>query len=141
MNMDLYTGYIELETAGHAEMHDLTSSVEKVVDESGFADGLVTIFTPSSTSSITTIEFESGALEDLRYALDQLAPIDRPYRHNLRWGDGNGHAHLRSALLKTSFSIPLVNSRMTLGTWQQILFIDFDVRSRSRRLVVQVLGQ
>ena len=139
--MNLHTGYIELETKGHADMHDLTPGVERVVEESRIKQGLVTVFTPSSTSSITTIEYESGALEDLRDALNRFAPVDHQYRHNLRWGDGNGHAHLRSALLKTSFSIPLVNGRMTLGTWQQILFIDFDVRSRYRRLVLQILCQ
>lgn len=139
--MNLHTGYIELETKGHADMHDLTSQVERVIEESQITQGLVTVFTPSSTSSITTIEYESGALEDLRSALDEIAPIDRQYHHNLRWGDGNGHSHLRSALLKTSFSVPMVNGRLTLGTWQQILFVDFDVRPRDRRLVVQVLGQ
>jgi secondary thiamine-phosphate synthase enzyme len=139
--MNLHTGYIQLNTKGHADMHDLTTEVERVIEESQFKQGLVTVFTPSSTSSITTIEFESGALEDLRDALDVLAPVDHEYRHNLRWGDGNGHAHLRSAVLKTSFSVPLVNGRMTLGTWQQILFVDFDVRARDRQLVVQILGQ
>jgi secondary thiamine-phosphate synthase enzyme len=139
--MHLHTGTIELETKGHADMHDLTPNIERVIEESQITQGLVTIFTPSSTSSITTIEFESGALEDLRAALDEIAPADHPYRHNLRWGDGNGHAHLRSALLKTSFSVPVINGRMTLGTWQQILFVDFDVRPRSRRLIIQILGE
>ncbi len=136
----VHTGNIDLTTKGHADMHDLTNSVERIVESSGVHAGLVTIFTPSSTSAITTIEFESGALEDLRHALDEIAPQDRTYQHNLRWGDGNGHSHLRSALLKTSFSIPIVAGSMTLGTWQQILFVDFDVRSRQRKLVVQVIG-
>ncbi|TFH38145.1 MAG: YjbQ family protein [Anaerolineales bacterium] len=139
--MHLHTGYIELETEGHADMHDLTLKVERVIEESQITQGLVTIFTPSSTSSVTTIEYESGALEDLRLALDELAPADRQYHHNLRWGDGNGHAHLRSALLKTSFAVPLIDGHMALGTWQQILFIDFDVRPRSRRIIVQILGE
>ena len=136
----VHTGNIDLTTKGHADMHDLTNAVEKIVESSGVHAGLVTIFTPSSTSAITTIEFESGALEDLRHALDEIAPQDCTYQHNLRWGDGNGHSHLRSALLKTSFSIPIVAGSMTLGTWQQILFVDFDVRSRQRKLVVQVIG-
>ena len=139
--MNVHTGYIHLQTKGHADMFDLTPLVEGVIEESGISQGIVIVFTPSSTSSITTIEFETGALEDLRSALEELAPADREYRHNLRWGDGNGHAHLRSALLKTSFSVPLVNGSLTLGTWQQILFVDFDVRPRDRRLVVQILGQ
>jgi secondary thiamine-phosphate synthase enzyme len=136
----VHTGNIDLSTRGHADMHDLTKAVEDIVESSGVHSGLVTVFTPSSTSAITTIEFESGALEDLRHALDEIAPQDRTYQHNLRWADGNGHSHLRSALLKTSFSIPIVDGNMTLGTWQQILFVDFDVRPRQRRLVVQVIG-
>ena len=100
----------------------------------------MTLFTPSSTSALTTIEFESGALDDLRRALDQIAPPDADYKHNLRWGDHNGHSHLRAALLGPSLSIPVVEGRLTLGTWQQILFIDFDERPRSRRLMVQLIG-
>jgi len=136
----VHTGNINLATRGHADMHDLTKAVEDIVESSRVRSGLITIFAPSATSAITTIEFESGALEDLRNALDEIAPQDRSYQHNLRWGDGNGHSHLRSALMKTSFSIPIVDGRMTLGTWQQILYIDFDVRPRQRSLVVQIIG-
>jgi secondary thiamine-phosphate synthase enzyme len=134
------TSYIELSTRGNADMHDLTSDVKKIIEKAGLQSGLVTLFTPSSTSALTTIEFESGALEDLRRALDQIAPPDADYKHNLRWGDYNGHAHLRAALLGPSLSIPVVEGRLSLGTWQQILFIDFDNRPRSRRLVVQIVG-
>ena len=136
----VHTGTIDLSTRGHADMHDLTNATEDIVESSRVRSGLITIFAPSATSAITTIEFESGALEDLRNALDEIAPKDRSYQHNLRWGDGNGHSHLRSALMKTSFSIPIVDGRMTLGTWQQILYIDFDVRPRQRSLVVQIIG-
>ncbi len=134
------TGSIELHTRGHADMHDLTSRVGDLVQQSAVHSGIVTLFTPSSTSALTTIEYESGALDDLRRALDEIAPPDREYRHNLRWRDGNGHAHLRAALLGPSLSVPIVDGRMTLGTWQQILFIDFDVRPRERRIVVHVIG-
>lgn len=134
------TSYIEFDTLGNADMHDLTSDVREIIHGVGLENGLVTLFTPSSTSALTTIEFESGALEDLRRALDQIAPPDVDYKHNLRWGDHNGHAHLRAALLGPSLSIPVVNGRLTLGTWQQILFIDFDERPRSRRLTVQLIG-
>jgi secondary thiamine-phosphate synthase enzyme len=134
------TSYIELTTQGDADMHDLTSAVREIIHNEGLENGLVTIFTPSSTSSLTTIEFESGALEDLRRALDQIAPHNDDYKHNLRWGDHNGHAHLRAALLGPSLSIPVVDGRLTLGTWQQILFIDFDERPRTRRLVTQLVG-
>jgi len=134
------TSHIELETRGNADMHDLTSEVREIIHRAGLLSGLVTLFTPSSTSALTTIEFESGALDDLRRALDQIAPPDADYKHNLRWGDHNGHAHLRAALLGPSLSIPVVEGRLTLGTWQQILFIDFDERPRSRRLIVQLIG-
>jgi secondary thiamine-phosphate synthase enzyme len=122
-------------------MHDLTPQIQDVVAQSAITDGVVTIFTPSATSSLTTIEFESGALQDLRRALDEIAPPDRDYKHNLRWGDGNGHAHLRAALLGPSLNIPIVDGRLTLGTWQQVLFIDFDVRPRDRSVVVQIVGE
>ncbi len=134
------TRTIELQTQGHADMHDLTSRVGDHVQESGVTSGVVTVFTSSSTSALTTIEYESGALHDLRRALDEIAPPDREYRHNLRWRDGNGHAHLRAALIGPSISVPIIDGRLALGTWQQILFIDFDVRPRHRGIVVQVIG-
>ena len=137
----VFTGHVELTTRGHADTHDLTSPVTKILNDSEIQQGLVTVFTPSSTSALTTIEFESGALADLRRTLDEIAPPDRDYQHNLRWHDGNGHAHLRAALLGPSLTIPVIDGQLTLGTWQQILFIDFDVRSRNRRVVVQVVGE
>ncbi len=135
------SGSIELQTRGHADTHDVTPQVQDHVHASGVQSGLVTVFTASSTSALTTIEYESGALDDLRRALDEIAPQDREYKHNLRWHDGNGHSHLRAALLGPSLTIPILDGQLTLGTWQQILFIDFDVRARSRRLVVQIVGE
>jgi secondary thiamine-phosphate synthase enzyme len=137
----VHSGSIELQTLGNADTHDVTSQVQDHVDASGVHSGLVTVFTPSSTSALTTIEYESGALHDLGRALDEIAPQDREYQHNLRWHDGNGHSHLRAALLGPSLSVPILDGHLTLGTWQQILFIDFDVRARSRRLVVQIVGE
>lgn len=137
----IHTDSIQLSTRGHADMHDLTPDVQRIVQAAGVNDGMVLLFTPSSTSALTTIEFESGALEDLRRALDEIAPPDRDYKHNLRWGDGNGHAHLRAALIGPSLCVPLASRRLALGTWQQILFIDFDVRSRQRSIMVQVIGE
>ena len=131
---------ITLSTRGHAEVHDLTDSVEAAIARSGIRNGLACVFTPSSTSALTTIEFESGAVEDLQLALERLAPSKGEYRHNLRWGDGNGHAHLRAALLGPSLSLPIADGRPVLGTWQQVVFIDFDVRPRSREIRVQVIG-
>ena len=136
----VHSGSIDLQTKGNADTHDLTERVQAIVDEGRIQTGIATVFTPSATSAITTIEFESGALADLRRALDEIAPVDQEYEHNLRWGDGNGHSHLRAALLGPSLSIPIQEGQLTLGTWQQILFIDFDVRARSRSLVVQIVG-
>ncbi|HLE30420.1 MAG TPA: secondary thiamine-phosphate synthase enzyme YjbQ [Anaerolineales bacterium] len=135
------TGEISLQTKGHADMHDVTNAVADEVRRSGLSDGIVTVFCPSSTSALTTIEFEEGALADLRRALDEIAPPDRDYKHNLRWGDGNGHAHLRAALLGPSLTIPFTKGELRLGTWQQIVYIDFDNRPRRRALVVQVIGE
>ena len=134
------TTYIECDTMGNADMLDLTDQVGSAIVEAGMQNGIVTIFTPSSTSGLTTIEFESGALDDLRRALDTIAPVDAEYRHNLRWRDGNGHSHLRAALIGPSLSIPIISGRLILGTWQQILFIDFDNRPRHRKLIVQMVG-
>ena len=135
------TEEIHLRTRGNADTHDLTPAIEKALEGSGLRQGTVTVFTPSSTSAITTIEFKPGALDDLRRLLEGIAPSQGDYQHNLAWGDGNGHAHLRAALLGPSLSVPVVEGRLTLGTWQQILFIDFDVRPRQRRIVVQLLGE
>lgn len=137
----VYTGTIQLSTRGHSDMHDITGDVQRIVRESGVQDGIVTVFCPSSTSGVTTIEFESGALADLKRLFDEVAPEDRPYQHNLRWGDGNGYAHVRAALLGPSLTVPFRNGRLLLGTWQQITFIDFDNRPRRRELIVQVMGE
>ena len=138
--MAVKTLAIQLNTRGNADMIDITQHVTEAVSESGVHNGLVTIFCPSSTSGLTTIEFESGALNDLRRLYDEIIDPDRHYEHNARWGDGNGHAHVRSALVGPSLSVPIVSGRPTLGTWQQIVYIDFDNRSRQRRLIVQVIG-
>lgn len=137
----VHTGRIQLRTRGNAESHDLTDVVAQIVARSGIRSGVVTVFTPSSTSALTTIEYEDGALADLRRALDEIAPPDRDYRHHLRWGDDNGHAHLRAALLGPSLSIPILDGRLTLGTWQQILFLDLDTRPRQREIVIQIIGE
>lgn len=135
------TDEIRLNTQGHCDIHDITRQVADVVRQTGLSNGVVTIFTPSSTSGLTTIEYESGALADLERLMDQIIPPERDYRHNLRWGDGNGHSHVRAALIGPSVTVPFVDGRLTLGTWQQLVFLDFDNRSRSRRLVVQTMGE
>lgn len=135
------TETISLSTKGFCDIIDITPRVRSILKESSVADGLVTIFCPGSTGSITTIEYESGVLQDLKRALEKIAPSDIPYKHDERWGDGNGFAHVRAALMKPSLSVPVVSGKMTLGTWQQIVFIDFDNRGRHRELIVQVMGE
>lgn len=139
--MTTSTGAIEIQTDGHADMLDITQSVSEVVRRTGLETGIVTIFCPSSTSALTTIEFETGCLTDLKRLFDEIIDPARPYAHNARWGDGNGHSHTRAALLGPSLTVPFVDGRLTLGTWQQIIYIDFDNRPRTRRLVTQVIGE
>lgn len=137
----IFTSRIKLDTQGHGHIVDITDAVAREIANSGLCDGIVTLFTPSSTSGLTTIEYESGVVHDLQQMLDRLVPPDIDYRHNLRWGDGNGHAHVRHALLGPSLTIPFVDGRLTLGTWQQVVLADFDNRPRSRSLVVQIMGE
>lgn len=132
---------IQLSTRGNGDVLDITEDVSREVRAAGVHNGVVVLFAPSSTSALTTLEFEPGAVHDLRQAFERVAPADADYRHNLKWGDGNGHAHVRHALLGPSLTIPFVEGTMTLGTWQQIVLLDFDNRPRSRRVVVQVLGE
>lgn len=135
------TETIQVETQGFSDTHDLTPEVERLVRKSGLQEGSVLLFVPGSTASLTTIEYESGALEDLRAAIDRAAPMDLGYAHDRRWGDGNGFAHVRHALLGPDLQIPVTQGQLTLGTWQQILLLDFDNRPRQRRIVVQLRGE
>jgi secondary thiamine-phosphate synthase enzyme len=135
------TESLRFSTRGNGEVLDITGQVARKVGDSQLTDGIVTIFSPSATSSLTTIEYESGAVADLQTLFERLVPQDAEYRHNLRWGDGNGHSHARAALFGPSLTVPFVNKRLTLGTWQQIVFLDFDVRPHDRNLVLQILGE
>jgi len=139
--MAVETRSISLQTEGHADIVNITEQVQEEVKKSGLRDGIVTVFTPSSTSAISTVEYESGCIQDLQRLFDEIIPPDREYAHNARWGDGNGHSHARAALVKASFTIPFVDQSLTLGTWQQIIFLDFDNRPRSRELILQVMGE
>ena len=136
----IITETISINTKGFSDIIDINSQVLSIVKRLLIVNGLVTIFCPGSTGSITTIEYESGVLQDLKDALERIAPSDIPYEHNERWGDGNGFSHVRAALMKPSLTVPLVNGKMTLGTWQQIVFIDFDNRDRYRDIIVQIIG-
>ena len=139
--MVVKTQTIQLSTRGNADVLDVTDRVAQGLAESVLISGIVTIFCPSSTSGLTTIEYEPGAIRDLQRVFDEIVPPSREYAHNARWGDGNGHSHVRAALLKASFTVPFTDGRLLLGTWQQIVYVDFDNRSRKRELVVQIMGE
>jgi len=135
------TGSIQMSTRGNADVKEITAQIVQVIRESGLRNGTVTIFCPSSTSALTTIEYESGCVNDLRRLFDEIISPNREYAHNARWRDGNGHSHIRASLLGPSLTIPFVEGSLTLGTWQQVIYVDFDVRSRQRELVVQIIGE
>ena len=139
--MTVKTFSINLETRGNGDIKDITGAIAKNVQKSELENGVVTIFTPSSTSALTTIEYESGCVSDLQRLFDEIVDPSRHYAHNARWQDGNGHSHVRAALLGASLSIPFVESRLKLGTWQQVILVDFDNHPRHRELVVQIMGE
>jgi secondary thiamine-phosphate synthase enzyme len=130
-----------MSTRGHSDVLDITVQVARIVTESGIRQGIVNIAGVGSTLGITTLEFEPGCVEDLGRALEQIAPADGEYAHNQRWGDGNGYAHLRSALVGTARSFPVTEGRLATGTWQQIVLCDFDNRKRDRQVMVTVIGE
>ena len=135
------TGELNVRTRGGYDVQDITAHVARVVKESKIAAGIVTIFCPGSTGGLTTIEFEEGVVHDLQQVLDEITPPDRDYRHHLRWHDDNGHSHIRAALMGPSLTVPFVDGALTLGTWQQIVLVDFDNRPRRREVVVQLWGE
>jgi secondary thiamine-phosphate synthase enzyme len=131
----------ELATRGQGDAHDVTDVVAGAVSKSGASDGIAIVFVVGSTAGITTIEFEPGAIADVNRMFEQLAPRHAEYRHHLRWGDDNGSSHVRAALLGPSLTVPFVGRTLRLGTWQQIMLIEFDTRPRRRELVIQVMGE
>jgi len=139
--MPVHTSFIELSTRGNTDVADITASVGDVVQKSGLASGVGCVFAPGATAGITTIEYEPGCIADLVALFERLAPELADYEHHRRWGDGNGHSHLRAALLGPSLSFPFDSSGPCLGTWQQIILVDFDNRPRSRVLRVHLVGE
>lgn len=131
---------IQIDTLGGVQIIDITNHVQELLAKSDLNDGLATVFVPGSTASITTIEYEPGLIADIKKALDRIAPRDGHYEHDQRWHDGNGHSHVRAAFLKPSVAIPFSNKTLMLGTWQQLVFIELDVRPRNRTIVVQLMG-
>jgi secondary thiamine-phosphate synthase enzyme len=139
--MRIHFSEINLEATSGTDILDITREAEKEVLQSGVASGTMVVFISGATGAVTTIEYESGVVNDLRKVIDRLVPRDIPYEHDKRWGDGNGYSHVRASLLGPSVSIPIRDKRLLLGTWQQIVVIDFDNRPRTRRVVVQIMGE
>jgi secondary thiamine-phosphate synthase enzyme len=135
------TNKISLQSKGHGEIIDITPEVQKQLAETDIKEGTVTLFVTGSTAGITTIEFEPGLLADFKAMWERTIPQDIPYEHDKAWHDGNGHSHVRASLLGASLVIPFSNKSLTLGTWQQIVVVDFDNKARSRQVVVQVMGE
>lgn len=139
--MATYFEEIIKSSEANCQIFDITEDIEEIIEKSKIKNGIVTAFAIGSTAGITTLEYEPGLIKDLPKLLEKIIPTYQNYNHNETWGDGNGHSHLRSALIKTSLTIPLVNWELTLGTWQQIVFIDFDNKHRTRRIAIQIMGE
>ena len=139
--MLIHTTKLTEKTSGHCDIVDITAKVQEQLGKEKLSRGLATLFVSGSTASLTTIEYEPGILKDLKELLEKLIPSDRKYHHDDRWGDDNGFSHLRASLLGPSLQIPIENGKLLLGTWQQIVLLDFDNRPRTREIVVQFLGE
>ena len=129
-----------VKTTRNTDVIDITPQVIKKTEKSALDLGALTLFVPGSTAALTTIEYESGAINDLKKAIERMAPEDNYYEHNERWGDGNGYSHVRAALIGPSLHIPIIDGKLTLGSWQQIVLLDFDNRPRERKIIIQILG-
>jgi secondary thiamine-phosphate synthase enzyme len=138
--MTITTHKFHRSTRGFSDVHDLTGDLARLLAASDLSDGLLTVFIPGSTAGVTTIEFEPGVVEDFHQALERLAPQTIAYRHDARWGDGNGFAHVRAALIGPSLTLPFHEKKLLLGTWQQVVLVDFDNRPRDREIIVQIFG-
>ncbi len=139
--MTIKTKQLSVHTRGEGDILDVTNAVAAAVIETKLKNGIVTVFVPGSTGALTTIEYEPGLLKDLPDMLERVASKDLMYEHEKRWHDGNGHSHVRASLIGPSLTVPFTDGRLTLGTWQQIVFMELDVRSRSRNLVLQIMGE
>jgi secondary thiamine-phosphate synthase enzyme len=135
------TEEIKFDSKGYCHIVDVTEQISEKISSSGINSGTVTIFTPSATTGLTTIEYEPGLLQDVPEFMEKILPSDVSYKHDETWHDGNGFSHMRAALIGPDITVPFTDGRMHLGTWQQIVFLDFDNRNRSRRLVLQIMGE
>ncbi len=135
------TRKISLQTKGNCDIVDITPQIAQQLADADINSGTVTLFITGSTAGISTIEFESGLLSDFQGMWERTIPKNIPYNHDRRWGDGNGHAHIRASLLGSSLVVPFSSQKLILGTWQQIIVVDFDNRARSRQIVLQIIGE
>lgn len=139
--MEIVTGSIDISTKGNCEIIDISTEVQALVDDNQFTEGNILIFAGGSTAGVTTIEYEPGLLKDYPKFFDRLAPANIPYEHDKTWHDGNGHSHIRAAIQGASITVPFADGKLLLGTWQQIVLIDFDNRPRKRSVTVQIMGK
>ncbi len=139
--MAVITEYINISTSGYCDIVDLTAQLNAIIGKADIMSGIVTVFVSGSTAGITTIEYEPGLIKDLPETFEKIAPAQNQYHHDATWGDGNGFSHVRAALLGPSITVPFNDNKMLLGTWQQIVVIDFDNCSRKRDIVVQIMGE
>ena len=139
--MPVFRDKIRLSSSGYCDIHNITDQVSAVLKKSGLKQGICCVAAVGSTAAISTMEYEPGLLKDIPRFFESLLPSDVPYEHDKTWGDGNGFSHMRSFLLKTSATIPFNDGRLDLGTWQQVVFLDFDNRSRHREITVQLVGE
>jgi secondary thiamine-phosphate synthase enzyme len=138
--VELHTGQLRFSTEGDGDVVDLTEGVQSVIESSGVESGTVTVFVPGSTAAVTAMEYEPGGVEDLKAAFERLVPSAGDYQHNRLNNDTNSHAHIRAAIVGPSETVPVRDGRLSLGTWQQLVLVDFDDRPRQRTVVVQVIG-
>ena len=139
--MDVKTFTFSMQTAAGTDIIDITDKVKEILDGSEFSEGNALVFAPGSTAGITTIEYEPGLLADYPDFMEKIAPSNIRYKHDDTWHDGNGHSHVRAALQGASFTVPFAGKKLLLGTWQQIILIDFDNRARNRKVIVQLNGK
>ncbi len=139
--MSTYHNRISFQTQGDCDIIDITQKVDAIVKESKLVTGICTVFCSGSTGALTTIEYENGLLRDFPDAMERIAPKNIEYAHDQRWGDGNGHSHVRASIVGPGLTIPFVNRKLTLGTWQQVIFVDYDNRPRSRNLEIVIIGE
>ena len=137
----IITKYLSMQTRGNTDIIDITSDCRDILDTAGLNDGILTVFNPGSTGGLTTIEYEPNLVKDLKEALEIVAPSDKVYAHSQTWHDDNGSSHVRSSLMGPSITVPFADRKLTLGTWQQIVFCDFDTHPRRRQLVIQIMGE